>query len=444
MKNIKLKDLNKSDIISMVNEGNADAINELGIRYFHGEGFEKDEKKAFELFNKASEKNCINAKFNLALCYLNGAGTEKNETYSFNILKELAEKYNYAKSYYYLGELYYLGRNPQQDDSMESFGNNDYLNAFIYFNKSLQYEKNTYASKCYLGEMYMLGRGIEEPNVQKAKMLFLEILNQNPEDAYAYYKLALIYSGDFGLPKDEEKSKKYFNKIECDLCIAIIYYFLAVKPDEEQTFDEFLKLLNSEMENVKNLFEQIPLNHPAREYYNRLLCLKKEEYNNIVERLKDKILIINKKKKFKNAIIKLGSHGEVINLAKHIVKYTDSLKNNKVKKCENNKKLVLKFYRDYSIDDDETCQFIVYDKTEKVFTIEKNTVLNIPGNHCNTKIVVKNISDDFVELEIEDSNILTIENIYGDGLNILIEKGKSYDSWDYSIPSGYRLLIEIM
>lgn len=36
---------NINDIISMSNEGNVDAMNELGVRYLYGKGVEKDEKK---------------------------------------------------------------------------------------------------------------------------------------------------------------------------------------------------------------------------------------------------------------------------------------------------------------------------------------------------------------------------------------------------------------
>ena len=38
--NINLKEMDINDLISMANEGNADAINELGIRYINGEDIE--------------------------------------------------------------------------------------------------------------------------------------------------------------------------------------------------------------------------------------------------------------------------------------------------------------------------------------------------------------------------------------------------------------------
>lgn len=128
--------------------------------------------------------------------------------------------------------------------------------------------------------------------------------------------------------KAEEKAKEYFNKIEFDLCIAIIYYVLAVKPEEEQNLDEILKLLDSEMEVIKQTIVQFPLNHPAKIYHDRLYSLKDDEYNDIVERLKNKIMISKKEKNLKDAIISLSSDSDVIDLVECIVGYTDSIKNN--------------------------------------------------------------------------------------------------------------------
>lgn len=84
---------------------------------------------------------------------------------------------------------------------------------------------------------------------------------------------------------------------------------------------------------------------------------------------------------------------------------------------------------------------MTYDKTEKDFYIEKDTILNIECNNCNTKITIKNISDEFVELEIEDSNILTMESINEGVVNVKIEKGEIYE---YYLSSAYALTIKII
>ncbi len=162
----------------------------------------------------------------------------------------------------------------------------------------------------------MYGKGVNA-DYQKAKMYFEEILNEKYDDAY--YKLALLYSGDFGIQKNEEKVKEYFSKIECDLCIVMIYCAMALKSKEEQYLDEIFKLLDSEMDIVKNTLIQFPENHPAKVYYKRLSYLKKEEYEDIVEKLKSKVLKCKENKTFKELIKNFDSNNDVSYFARCIV-----------------------------------------------------------------------------------------------------------------------------
>lgn len=449
MENNDLKEKNINDIISMANEGNVDAMNELGVRYINGEDVEKDEKKAFELFYSASEKNCIKAKFNLAMCYYNGNGIEQNDAVSFNILKELAEKYNHARSYYYLGEFYFFG-GPVEIDYEKSFFyysealkiNPEYLKAklciayayysgkgieknyeiafnmfkelveeykfpdayfylgefyylgrvvqqsyekaFSYFNKSVEYEKNIYASKYYLGEMYMFGKGVNT-DCPKAKMYFEEILDEKYDDTY--YKLALLNSGNYGIEKNEEKTKKYFEKIEFDLCIALIYYVLAIKPEEEQSLDEIVRLLNSETEMniVKESLFQFPQNHPSKIYHDRLSYLTKEEYKNIVEKLKNKIDICREQEMFKNILMSASSDEEVVEIVKCIVEFTES-------KTETED-----FYKKY---------FAPSSKKKK---IKKLTINN--GNYLEMELIILYAFKDVVKCNYKKSQSVLSENV---------------------------------
>jgi len=373
------------EVIIMANEGDANAINELAYRYFYGEGIEEDKKKAYELYVDASNKGSIKAKFNVAMCYCTGDGIEKNEILSFNILKELAEKHNYYKSYFAIGDFYFFG-GPVEIDYEKSFfyynkaleinpecleakyciayayyrgkgvekdykiafdmftelvdkyeykyayfqlgeiyylgktGEKDYEKAILYFTKSIEYEKNIYASKYYLGEIYMFGRGVNTDSY-KAKAYFEEILNEKYDDAYN--KLGLMYTGKYGINKDEEKSKEYFNKIELDLCVTLIYFIFAIKPEEQQNLEEIFRILNSEMTMEMNLLPeyifQFPEKHPAKLYHDRLSSLEKEEYNNIVESLKKKLLICKDEEALNNELLNISSDEELVNLAKRII-----------------------------------------------------------------------------------------------------------------------------
>ena len=60
---------------------------ELGMSYLKGDGVDKDEKKAFELFEKAALKGDNNAQYQLALCYQHGKGTNKDFVKAYAWLK---------------------------------------------------------------------------------------------------------------------------------------------------------------------------------------------------------------------------------------------------------------------------------------------------------------------------------------------------------------------
>lgn len=347
----KMETKSIEEILNMVNLGNAEAINELAYRYFNGIGIEKNQKKAYELWCDSASFGNIDARYNVALCYLFGEGTLKNEEKALKIFENLEENNNHIKSILYLGEIYYfgLGQNIDYQKSMHYYNkvlkmdsnnlrakfciayaycsgkgvernfeiaykmfkdlvekNNyeeaffylgefyylgrvvqqDYQKALLYFNKSLSFNKNIYATKYYLGEMYFYGRGVDI-DYQKSKKFFEEILNDNCDDAY--YKLGLIYSGNYEIEKNEEKSNEYFDKIEIDLCIALIFYIFALRPEEEQNTNKIFELLNNEIDAYKIMVKQLPFYHPARLYNNRLSVLEKKEYDDIVERLKYKV-----------------------------------------------------------------------------------------------------------------------------------------------------------
>ena len=382
----KLENANLDSIFEKVNQGDSEAINELAYRYFYGEGIEKNQEKAFELWTDASLRGNIKATYNAALCFLYGEGTYKDEKQAFNMLNKLANEKNHTKSTIYLGEIYHFGLGVDVDyekamfyykkalkkephnlrakfyiayayyagegveknyekaykmfydlvhkDNFEEatfylgecyylgrYVQQDYQKAFQYFNKATECEKNyasnIYNSKFYLGEMYLLGRGVNF-DCEKAKEYFEDILDERDDEVY--YKLALIYSGKYGTYKDEKKAKEYLEKIEIDLCITLMYYLLALRPKEEQNLNKMFELLNSEMDLVQYMLKQIPYKHPAREYHRRLAYLRKEEYDDIVHRLKAKIDRCRTDNKFLEVPKTFVSDEDVIFYATCIVK----------------------------------------------------------------------------------------------------------------------------
>lgn len=263
---------------------------------------------------KQEETNKENLLYEEGNKYYFGKGVEKDYKKAFAIFKNLADNKEHLKAMEALCYMYYYGKGIDVD----------YELARKYCEKVEQ--KNSKCSRNifqFLGEIYFGGLGVEADYI-KAKTYFEKALNDKYDDTY--YKLALLNSGNYGIEKNEEKAKKYFEKIEFDLCIALIYYVLAIKPEEEQSLDEIVRLLNSETEMniVKESLLQFPQNHPSKLYHDRLSYLTKEEYKDIVEKLKNKIDICREQEMFKNILMSISSDEEVVKIVKCIVEFTES------------------------------------------------------------------------------------------------------------------------
>lgn len=92
------KDLNKSFKYfnlsykkNRYSNNNSEILYELGICYKNGDGVEKNESKAFELFQESlNMKETISSQLELALCYKDGIGVETNEKKSMKLFYKLA------------------------------------------------------------------------------------------------------------------------------------------------------------------------------------------------------------------------------------------------------------------------------------------------------------------------------------------------------------------
>ena len=65
----------------------------LGLRYYNGEGVEKDFSKAVEWWSKATEwVENDKARYYLGVCYENGEGVEKDMAKAIECYRKAAEK----------------------------------------------------------------------------------------------------------------------------------------------------------------------------------------------------------------------------------------------------------------------------------------------------------------------------------------------------------------
>ena len=94
---------------------NGSAENNLGIMYRDGLGGEKNEKKARELFEKATSKGNIDALYNLGVMYGDGLGGEKNEKKARELFEKAASKGN-IDALYNLGVMYRDGEGGEKNE----------------------------------------------------------------------------------------------------------------------------------------------------------------------------------------------------------------------------------------------------------------------------------------------------------------------------------------
>lgn len=368
VKRVTIVSMNVEELEKLCQENNAEAMNELGKRYLEGLREKHNEKKALSLFIKASKLGLIEAKINLAKCFYEGKGTEKNDYVAFDIYKELADAKVYDPSLYYLAQYYFYG-GPVEIDTKKAyeyynkayehnknnldakwrvaisyyvgkyfneknskkafemmnelanagFGKAYYYLADMYYygdgverdykkaqenlEKSVIKKEFVYDSRYRLGMMYLEGKS-KEIDYSKADQYFREILDENYDDAY--YKLAYVLEK---YEKEGKEAKQYYEKIELDFCMLLIYYMLSYK--DTANMNELKELLNLSRIELKNS----ALNDWLKKYYDRLSYLSDEEYQEIVSRVESKMQ--NKKK---IDFSKIASDEDVKQVAKKIIK----------------------------------------------------------------------------------------------------------------------------
>ena len=344
-----MKEKNIKELEVLVNQNNSEAMYELGDRYYKGKDVNIDYGKAKFYFEKAESLGNYKGKYAIGRMYYFGNGLEKNYGKAYNIFNELATKYNDQNSKYYLGKMYYLGDGIEQDyekaynifnelaikyddkdakyylGEMYYLGNGikqDYGKAYNIFSELATKYDNKF-SKSYLGEIYYLGNGIEQ-DYEKAYNIFSELATKD-DDEYAKYYLGEMYylgnyvgrdyekakdlfeqvngylkvnaeyylgkifeNGGYGVIQNLEMADEFFCKIEKDICITLIYYILAVSHVEKFTLNDIVKY---DMEIVKRRILSISTpTHPASIYYKKWKSILKKAYNDIIERLKVKLI----------------------------------------------------------------------------------------------------------------------------------------------------------
>lgn len=162
------------------------------------------------------------------------------------------------------------------------------------------------------------------------------------------------------------------NKVnELNLCIAMIYYILSIMPEERLNLEEIVRILDNEMDIVEKNVVQFPAGHFAKIYYDKLSDLKKEEFDNVVTNLKNKIIQCKDDKIFQNAIMILSSDEQVAGLANCIIEYK-AKDSNEV--CDKNIEMI--YIQNGNYIDDELIQIKREDNAFKGYCYQRKNMIS--------------------------------------------------------------------
>jgi TPR repeat protein len=182
-------------------------LHELGLCYKNGFGVEKNEKKAFNLFEKAISMNkVIRTQIELALCYKDGIGIEKNEKKSNMMFKDILKiikcKCKCDNKQIVINNLisYYENKKQNENDlSIKKIYNlanyyyidENYGKAFEYYEETAY---NKYAPSQYgLFICYYKGLGVEKNIKIAIDWLILSAKEGNKQSILMANRLNVIY-----------------------------------------------------------------------------------------------------------------------------------------------------------------------------------------------------------------------------------------------------------
>ena len=177
-------------------QGDADAMYELGESYNYGLGVEENEEQAVEWYRKAAELGHAGAMYGLGGCYYFGKGVEVNEEQAVEWYRKAAEL-GHADAMYELGECYYYGTGVTKN--MEQ--------AVKWYRKAAELG---HADAMYeLGECYYYGHGVEV-NEEQAVEWYHKAAELRQTDAM--HMLAECYSSGTGVRQDAREAAQWVRR----------------------------------------------------------------------------------------------------------------------------------------------------------------------------------------------------------------------------------------
>ena len=170
------------------NPSTASGYYEMGMYCQKGDGYYTYPKEAAEYFQKAAEKEHVDAQYQLACAYYSGDGVRKNEEICVNWLKKAASK-SHKEATELLGGILEKQRIKREKAEFK--------------NHLRQAEKGDCYAQSRVAELYIEGTGVKK-DVQKAIEWYEKAAES--DEGYAARELAKIYSAGKIVEKDEERA----------------------------------------------------------------------------------------------------------------------------------------------------------------------------------------------------------------------------------------------
>ena len=181
---------------------------ELGNRYYHNEGVDKNLtkiqkwKKAVELYEKAEKQNYAPAQNALAKMYAEGKGVDKNFTKAIELYKKAAEQ-NDVDAQFNLAEMYTGGE--EIDENLTE--TERWKEVVEWYTKAA--DQGNAAAQNNLAIMYAKGEGGPE-NPEKAARLYFTAAQQGYPVAQANVGLN-FEQGKYGVPQDNAEAYYWYS-----------------------------------------------------------------------------------------------------------------------------------------------------------------------------------------------------------------------------------------
>lgn len=180
----------------LASQGNAEAMNGLGLLYSKGIAVPLDEQKGINWFEKAGENGYAKAWYNLGFLYKEGVGTTQNYEKAI-VCFEKAAKAGYDPAWNVWGGMAMKGKGTAENFPL----------AISIFQQGA--DKGISQCVYSLGYMHYKGLGFPQ-NYAQSIVLFEQAAQKN--NAAAMFMLGLCYRNGYGITIDTEKAKYWLNK----------------------------------------------------------------------------------------------------------------------------------------------------------------------------------------------------------------------------------------